>query len=432
MPSLGVGGDGCSQRDVVLQCQSSESVISTEQDDSPLPRAGFYYLGVVTLLGWNMILAFTHTFDCNMLGGKTWAGSGWAFWCAMCNSTLVNFVQASFSSRKVAAVIPFAVQLSVGCVLLAISLLGLVFLKVTSTSNDDETVNSTFQMALGLVCIQGTSSALLSSAVFALAGSIDKKLTMDAMIGQGLGGCFAALVGFVAGDSELGLAASFALSAIFGLAGIPVYLCWVKKNHHVRVREAPSTRTSTEGLRPSNSSPGLIRRDSSLRILQRAAWPQCVTVCFVFIVTFVVFPGVTSRWRGNHVSMLIATFQLFDVVGRFAPHLEFFHVRNGPLVSFFSFLRALFVPAFIIVERSSAPFATSIAVQFSIMVSFAFTNGYVSTLSMMLGPGQPGIDVDEAAPVGSMMSFFLVLGIFIGSVLALLNSIGMSTAVSSC
>jgi len=128
---------------------------------------------------------------------------------------------------------------------------------------------------------------------------------------------------------------------------------------------------------------------------------------------------VTSRWRGGHVAADIAIFQLFDVVGRFAPHLEFFHVRKGGLVSVFALMRGLFVPAFFVVERSQRAFSTSFLVQFFLMVTFAFTNGWVSTLSMMLGPGQRGLDIDDAAPVGSLMAFFLVLGILLGSLLAL-------------
>jgi equilibrative nucleoside transporter 1/2/3 len=394
-------------------CNSSTSSLSATV---PLPRIIFCFLGGLTLLGWNIILAFTGDLDKDMLGGKTWGGSGWAFWCAICNSVMVNVVQGVASTRAFRECVPFVVSYIAGCVLLFASLIGLVYLKVAT---DGDSVDKVFVAALVLVCVQGTSSALLASAVFALAGSIHPKLTMDAMIGQGLAGVLSAVLGFMAAGSEPGLCISFVLCALFGAAGIPVYFLRIKKDSHVSARETPPDSPQL-GPRSALSSPsGVVRRSSSSQLLRQGAWPQCFTVCFVFVVTFIVFPGVTSRWRGGHVAADIAVFQLFDVVGRFAPHLEFFHVRRGGLVTSFSLLRGLFLPAFFFVERSQAAFSTNFLVQFSLMVAFAFTNGWVSTLSMMLGPGQRGLDIDDAAPVGSLMAFFLVLGIFLGSLLAL-------------
>ena len=63
--------------------------------------------------------------------------------------------------------------------------------------------------------------------------------------------------------------------------------------------------------------------------------------------------------------------------------------------------------------------------QFAVMVVFAFSNGYVSTLSMMLGPEQRGVSADEREPVGTMMSLSLVFGIWLGSVLALPTQMGL-------
>jgi len=52
------------------------------------------------------------------------------------------------------------------------------------------------------------------------------------------------------------------------------------------------------------------------------------------------------------------------------------------------------------------------------MTLFAFSNGYFGTLAMMFGP----IEVlpHEKEMAGNIMTFFLILGIFIGSHLSLL------------
>mmetsp|Transcript_132446 Transcript_132446/g.342646 ORF Transcript_132446/g.342646 Transcript_132446/m.342646 type:complete len:335 (+) Transcript_132446:2-1006(+) len=190
-------------------------------------------------------------------------------------------------------------------------------------------------------------------------------------------------------------------------------------------------------VRSVASTPQLLRRRSSVTILRQNAWPQALTVCLVFAVTFTVFPGVVSRWKPSitgedRVTLLIATFQLLDVLGRAAPEVSMLKIRRGSVVSLLAVLRLLFVPAFILLERESGDAWTRGAqLQYALMVVFAFSNGYVSTLSMMLGPGQRGLDQDEQEPVGTMMSFFLCFGIFLGSLLALPTQAGL-TAVSMC
>ncbi|CAJ1445375.1 unnamed protein product, partial [Effrenium voratum] len=158
-----------------------------------------------------------------------------------------------------------------------------------------------------------------------------------------------------------------------------------------------------------------------------------ITVGAVFMFTFTIFPGVVSGFTpGSRVSLLISTFQMLDVVGRFAPQWSALHIQDGKLVSVLAAARVLFIPLFILMQRESMQsWAQSAAVQFTVMVLLAFSNGYVSTLSMMLGPEQRGISPDEKSPVGTVMSLSLVTGIFIGSMLALPTQIGL-TAAKAC
>lgn len=416
-----------------------ESTSSLPADvESKLPHIGFMYLGCLTLLGYQMILTFTHVFDCEMFQGRTWLGSGWAFWCFLSYAAPNTIVAAIVNSRTLSAGFPFSIQVALGCVFEAVCLAGLLCLKVAMPENGGPDVQTKmFAAAMLFVACQGVATSLLCNTIFALAGSIDKKLTLDAMIGQGLAGIAGAAVGAIVGDSHLGLAVSFALCALMACAGLAMYFGSLKKNPHVSSRDLPrrgSSRISiaSPGSGASLSDPAIVRRSSSLRILKRAAWPQCVTVAFVYVVTFCVFPGVVSGWEGADVVKLIATFQLLDVVGRFAPRIPFFYVHRGWVVSLFSLARAVFVPVFIAMERSDSGLAANTALQFILIVAFGFTNGYVSTLSMMLGPGQRGLDIDEAAPAGTLMSFFVTFGILIGSLLGLTTNVGMSDAPSVC
>lgn len=176
-----------------------------------------------------------------------------------------------------------------------------------------------------------------------------------------------------------------------------------------------------------------LRRRSSVHILVQSAWPQAITVCSVLGVTFVVFPGVVAAWQpSSRVTYVIATFQLLDVIGRSAPEIEFLKIRHGPTVSALAALRVLFIPLFMFIQRENSDLTKNMFVQFGAMILFAFTNGYVSTLSMTLGPSQRGLAQDERQPVGTMMSFFLCFGIFAGSLLALPTQIGLPPAAQHC
>lgn len=252
-------------------------------------------------------------------------------------------------------------------------------------------------------------------------------------------GLFAGAVGICFGGSEAGLAFSFIISVLVVWAGLPVYVFIISRNKHVAAMLGRSRDThmivseTDDNSSETSGSPSSIHRRSSGQILRHAAWPQALTVSFVFIVTFTVFPGVISRWvPGNRVPMLIAVFQLLDVVGRTAPQVEILRIQEGWIVTVLSLLRAAFVPAFILVQRaSSQAWAQEEWLQVVLMALFAFSNGYVSTLSMMLGPSQRGVAKDEQEAAGVMMSLSLVFGILLGSFVALPTQIGTSQ-VASC
>eukprot|EP00928_Gymnodinium_smaydae_P044915 TRINITY_DN29983_c0_g1_i1.p1 TRINITY_DN29983_c0_g1~~TRINITY_DN29983_c0_g1_i1.p1 ORF type:complete len:483 (+),score=85.30 TRINITY_DN29983_c0_g1_i1:133-1449(+) len=411
-----------------------------------LPTACFYYAGISVLLGWNMVLSFSHFFDCGMFGGQEWGGSGFPFWCTLAYSSSNPLVQVMLASRRVLERFSFDARWCVGIVGSIVALLGLTACQVwTNDTNRD----FFFVVALAFTFLLGSSSAIFQSSCFALAGAISPTLMQVLMTGQGIAGVMAGLIGYMFNSTPTLLVVSFVLTACFNLLGIPLYFFSLKRNPLVckklgRLGEdqaetpldsppyssdsLPSSqahRVSSPMPSPCSSQP-IMRRRSSTVILKESTWPQALTVGLVFLVTFVVFPGVTTKWRpDSRVSSVISTFQLFDVAGRSAPMISAFQVKNGRLVSLMAVLRILFVPAFMLVERGEGDWATSAFLQYALMMSFAFSNGYVSTLSMMLGPAQSGIRIDEKEPAGALMSFFLVLGIFLGSLLALPTQIGI-------
>ncbi|CAL1162646.1 unnamed protein product [Cladocopium goreaui] len=414
---------------------SVEPVNVADPSQSRLLRSSFFYTGLASLLAWQVVLTFTHSFDCYIFLGRRFGGAGWAFWCSIVYSLAVNISQLILTSRTVVATIPFSFRWNVSSVSLALSLLGLLLCHVYTTP---ETIDTGFGVAVACTTLMGAASGVLQACAFGLAGSLSPFFAQDMMFGQGVGGMLSGIVGMALGTTKIGLMISFISSAIVQLGGIPVLFA---------MRTHPAVRARTIAVKPSGpqreissstdgasqfSSPMLNRARSSGQILVRNAWPQALTVCAVFTITFTIFPGVASGFApGSRVPLLIAMFQMIDVVGRFAPQCSVLRIEKGWIVSGMAFARILFVPMFIAMQRmSSEAWAQNGFLQIGAMVLMAFSNGYVSTLSMMLGPEQTGVSSHEKEPVGTIMSLALVFGIFLGSTLAFFTQIGMVT--TSC
>jgi len=136
-----------------------------------LPKAFFLYAGMSGLLGWNTILTFTHSFDCDVFGGQVWAGSGWPFWSTLMYSVALNMFSGLFSSRTIIAHISSMLRCLLGCVFGAIAILGLLLIRFYSPKyvpgEDDASV---LGLALACTFLLASSSACWQSATFGMAG----------------------------------------------------------------------------------------------------------------------------------------------------------------------------------------------------------------------------------------------------------------------
>lgn len=411
-------------------------VSDMDRSAGKLPVLSFYYAGIAAILSWNMVLTFIHTFDCDMVQGKSFGGAGFAFWCSIVYSLMLNIIGLVMTSRSVVARFSFQTRWTIGCLGQALSIAALLNCYALKNKFSVDTI---FGASMVSTAFTGLTAGILQNSAFGLAGAISPRLVQAIMGGQGFAGLLAGAVGIFFGGSDAALAVSFLASVLVVVAGLPIYAVIISKNKHVEAklgnsRESDNLTSETDDATSDTSgSPSSTRARSAAQIMRKAAWPQALTVSFVFIVTFTVFPGVISRWvPGNRVPTLIAVFQVLDVIGRTAPQFEGLQINQGWIVTVLSLLRAAFVPAFILVQRASNQhWAQEAWIQILLMGLFAFSNGYVSTLSMMLGPSQKGVAKEEQETVGVMMSLSLVFGILLGSFVALPTQIGTSQ-VASC
>lgn len=152
----------------------------------------------------------------------------------------------------------------------------------------------------------------------------------------------------------------------------------------------------------------------------------CVTC--VFAVTLSVFPVITVRvqtvYTDNEAWAKVFTcvccfivFNVMDLVGRSFPYLVMWPGKDSRLFPLAVFSRVVFVPLLMFCDVSNSKLKWVLfrhdAWFVIIMALFAFTNGYLASLCMGYAP--QFVRSKDAEMAGSLMTFFLILGLALGA-----------------
>ncbi|KAG5482924.1 hypothetical protein LSCM1_06962 [Leishmania martiniquensis] len=150
-----------------------------------------------------------------------------------------------------------------------------------------------------------------------------------------------------------------------------------------------------------------------------------VACAFDFLITLFLFPGIAvgmfpnSKW---FATIAVFIFNVFDVLGRFSPSLKFMWPRTYGqrwIIVAASFARVIFVPLLLLHSYHYIP---SEAFGYVMEVIFGFSNGYVGSMALVLGPQSRGIDNDGKRFVaGTLMGISILVGGTIGTVLSIMT-----------
>lgn len=325
-----------------------------------------------------------------------------------------------------------------------------------------------------LMGIFGISSAILQNTVYAFAAIFPSKYMQAIMGGNGLAGVVVCIVriltkaGFASDKegNENSALVFFVLSAIMMVFCTFAYLVLLRlpfaqsyiladklasggtatsagsvngDDGAVTAEKVPYRIMGTEGSLPVEVVPAgpemvaakqdedgeipLSEHVSSLGGVFRKIWLMVFTVCMVFVLTFLVFPGVLTKIPTEYSKLndwftilLLTEFNVFDLIGRFlAKNYAIFSYKTlwMPVMA-----RAVFTPLMILCV---GPRVFSHDIWAYIFVAlFAITNGHLASVAMMMGP--TSVEPHERQTAGMIMTFALNTGIAIGSAVA----IGMS------
>ncbi|EER07615.1 equilibrative nucleoside transporter, putative [Perkinsus marinus ATCC 50983] len=378
----------------------------------------FGVLGFVALAPWNFVLTelvyldskFEHQFSSNV---SIYYGLS-----VNVAELLLIFIGNKFH---------FAPRMDIGCILLA-SFNILMAVVAMVIGEDDPVDNSALGFALGLVCtfMLGFGHSLIESAAFGLAALGSQTCMNWAMIGEGVAGLIGwpiyVLINYILTScgvqryAEWRCLIFFAVTSIMTILVIPMFrLCMVK---HPYMRDILK-------IEESRKKEGFTKRQSTrpvYAILKDIMLPAFI-VWSVLTITFTVFPSQVTQFTSskgpddsvNFIPLVTYMYQIFDTVGRFAPNMG---IRLSPLwLVVVSLGRAIFIPLFICIRvfPSVIPFHYN-WFKHVMMAIFAFSNGVVATLGMMLGPKKVPNHKDEQEIAGYAMGFCLINGILIGSI----------------
>lgn len=403
--------------DVVLVQAESKDIIKLEKDGKQ-PLAGFLFFGCVGLLCFNFFLQSLVYFDtCFSKDFSQYANIIYGL-SNNCGQLLVIFYGGNF---------PFAKRIYYSCVALAVILVAYPILAVATT-------DQSLGMSLGLLLTFGLGffNAVLQSAGFGLAGICSSKTMNYFSLGQAVAGLapfplvlllktiFLAFgVNDVSSNTSRSadvdtacMMTSLAIAALVTVLMVPFY--------RFSLSQAPIVKKALVDLDSMKHS-AVIQHRPKMQIIKDTL-PLAISVWFVLYVTFVVFPAQALKWNPSYgpyptslgyVGMMIYVFQVFDVVGRYTVNAVALSPKQSTIASI---TRMALIPLFILATYQVSFFSNDFT-RIVIMALLAATNGFVLSWCMINGPSQ--VHKDEMDVACYTMSFFLVNGIFFGSLTSL-------------
>ncbi|KAJ7987410.1 hypothetical protein DPEC_G00326200 [Dallia pectoralis] len=308
---------------------------------------------------------------------------------------------------------------------------------------------SFFVITVITIVIISSCGAILQGSLFGMAGVLPAKYTTPIMSGQGLAGTFAAfsMICAIASGSQLNDAAFgyFITACVVILITIMSYLVLPKLDfyqyyNHRQVEPPVRDENHLDILDNENSAEtGTVLNQVevggsvSILVIFKKIWVMALSVCFAFLITLGTFPAITvdvksqiangGTWEMYFIP--VSCFLLFNVsdwAGRSLTALCVWPGQTSRLLPIFMICRAIFVPLFmlcnvqprhnlLVVFKHDAWFIVFIIV-------FAFSNGYLASLCMCFGPKL--VAPHEAETAGSIMAFFLSLGLALGAAFSFL------------
>lgn len=288
-----------------------------------------------------------------------------------------------------------------------------------------------FEGTLASVALVSGASNIFTGSVFGISGHFPMRISQAYISGQAMGGTLSAVSSIVdlavSGDVTSSALVFFLSAVIFTVVCIIMYLMLPRleySRYYMELAALPSTESNGSSDASANSVP-------PLKPILKKTWVLGFCVFYVFFISIMIFPALSSGIQsmnqdsGNPWSTTyfvpLTSFLLYNVADFSGRQMTAWLQIPGPTSGLLPLLvisRTILVPLFVFCNYQpryhlhNVFFAHDLFPVVFICV-LGVSNGYLGTLPMIYGPKV--VPRELAEPAGVIMSFFLTLGLAVGS-----------------
>ncbi|TWW78715.1 equilibrative nucleoside transporter 3 [Takifugu flavidus] len=294
---------------------------------------------------------------------------------------------------------------------------------------------------LACVAVVSGASNIFSGSMFGISGHFPMRISQALISGQAMGGTLSAVASVVdlavANDVTSSALVYFLTADIFILLCIASYLLLPKlaySRHYILAARCTSPGVMSEG----GTAAGSTTRSGvpPLQPILRKTWVLGLSVFYVFCVSIMVFPAVSSGiqsvqkgdgspWTTTYFVPLTSflMYNIADFCGRQATAWLQVPGPTSRVLPLLVLCRSIMVPLLMLCNYQPrvhlrTVFFTHDVYPVIFNCLLGLSNGYLGTLPMIYGPKVVPRELAEAT--GVVMSFFLTLGLAVGSAFSVL------------
>lgn len=297
-----------------------------------------------------------------------------------------------------------------------------------------------FAGTLASVAVVSGASNLFSGSVFGISGHFPMRISQALISGQAMGGTLSAVASIAdlaaAKDVTDSALAYFLTADIFILLCIVTYLLLPKLAYSRHYMLAATCTSSGAMSEQAHGGSGSTVSVPPLQPILRKTWVLGLSVFYVFCVSIMVFPAVSSGILSVHKDsgspwtttyfVPLTSFLLYNVADFCGRQATAWLQVPGPTSRVLPALvlcRTVMVPLFMFCNYQPRDHIHTVLFNHDVYpVVFncllGLSNGYLGTLPMIYGPKVVPRELAEAT--GVVMSFFLTLGLAVGSAFSVL------------
>jgi len=414
------------------------------QDSYCLVYIIFFLMGIGSLLPWNFFITAKNYWMYKLNNATDHSDQGdlieyFESYLAIA-STVPSVLSLILNYILVNRISPKTRILSSLCIILVVFVLTTVMVKV-----DVSTCRTQFFAGtLASVFIVSGASNIFAGSVFGISGHFPMRISQALISGQAMGGTLCAVASIVdlavAEDVTDSALAYFLTADVFILLCIVTYLL-LPRLAYSRHYTLAATCCSPESLTDTGgevTTAGTTRAVSvpPLRPILRKTWVLGLSVFYVFCVSIVVFPAISSGiqsvqkdsgspWTTTYFVPLTSFFlyNAADFCGRQTTAWLQVPGPTSKVLPVLVLCRTALIPLIMFCNYQPRSHLHTVLFAHDVypvvfICLLGVSNGYLGTLPMIYGPKVVPRELAEAT--GVVMSFFLTLGLAVGSAISVL------------